>query len=404
MIARNSQNGSYWQNISRALKGLALGAALFGLGVHAAEPRSRLSEAEIKALIEQLGDKSFRQRELATQRLGEAPEAAAALHEAAAKSDNAEVRRRATYLLELFSARSRPARINAMCKRGEIDLLVDALALWKDKLAPENRGPIIAFAQRITDQLEADLGKEWPLIRRNRLWYRAQDATYEQFVKESKLNIQVQPDDVNIGHFAIFVFPGSMPKDPVEVDCSIVLRNGSMKATDVTGSFVFVNGDLEITQNLSNSIVICSGDVRLSVSPRRRGPIHRGGAIYNSVVIANGKIAVSVESPYLVQDTVVRPTEKQLLRSFAFFDLARLGLDGVSNDLHADKVRPASALAKAGLQTGDQVVGLSGCGSVASADELITALRRKSVQFEPFTIEIVRDGKKKRLEVASVPE
>jgi HEAT repeat protein len=88
---------------------IILGVAALSPASQAAEPKSGASQKEIGRLIDKLGSERFEDREQATRQLGEAGKAALPSLKEAARSPDAEVRRRAQQLVEQIEPPARSA-------------------------------------------------------------------------------------------------------------------------------------------------------------------------------------------------------------------------------------------------------------------------------------------------------
>ena len=343
-----------------------------------------VNEDTVRALIARLGEKSFQEREAAARKLLSMPQSLAPLREAAERSDNPEIRSRARILYNQLTARRFGEPFAGMCKRGEIDRAAELLAARKDDYHA-NPVPIFELARRAS---QAAIGQAGPSLHlaSSELWF---------FPDSDFASLAIAPDPVVVcddstrlgaAQFATYICP-HLYRFYANMHGAVAIGLGNLEVKMISGSFLFVHGDLIVTTDTVRSVIYCTGDIR----------VLKNATISSSVLIAKGKI--TLEYGCLIGSgkgkSFLYQQESKLFEQFRVFDPKDLGLELTerkNNRIHVAKVGADSTISRAGIKSGDYLLAV-GAKTVTDIEELTVVLRRKSVEFEPIPIRIERDGR-----------
>lgn len=342
-------------------------------GEPAAAPPPRA--VPLAELVKQLGHRAFEKRESASRRLGAMTLDPPPALLAATKSDNAEVRRRASEVVEamrqnVVSARLRHAE--RFLEQGRVDLFVAATAVWN--LNPEDNRlwePAWAFGKRLIDKAEMK-GPRKPY---------GNPSLFPDFATYCKLR---KPRFTRMDEFYICPDPQQEnPPRPLRAEaiqaagvlspkglCAavIVARGGVETKFAIQKAIVLANGDVTAVTGMYSVVIICDGDV--NVTDDHIGP---------AVVVARGNITAKhgAETSFLVAGGKVILGEKRLDKEhffnvikentagalgITFFELSAVGLEvkAAEKAVTVAKVATKSTAEKAGLRAGDVILEVGG--------------------------------------------
>jgi membrane-associated protease RseP (regulator of RpoE activity) len=147
-----------------------------------------------------------------------------------------------------------------------------------------------------------------------------------------------------------------------------------------TNSVVLINGDLEDQQPYSDSVVIASGDVKLSVATR-------------TLIIATGKVTIG--RPV---DCTIRENARTVYDNVAFFSPEMVGLTIAPTDskLMVRYLANSSPLLKAGMKVGDVLLTIDG-KKIESITQLSEVLREKLLD-KRAVFSVLRNNIESRIE------
>jgi hypothetical protein len=134
-------------------------------------PSEKQRREEIDKLIKQLNAEDFKLRESATRQLMKRDDALPALREAA-KSEDAEVSRRARGLMEAINKRVGKRAIEraiAKLKKGQTDQFVDAVVQWREYADEDCWKAALEHAQAIADKAGKLNGRKYKALPRMEL-------------------------------------------------------------------------------------------------------------------------------------------------------------------------------------------------------------------------------------------
>jgi hypothetical protein len=161
-----------------------------------------------------------------------------------------------------------------------------------------------------------------------------------------------------------------------------VFCGGNVRATSFGSSIVFVDGDIEMG-NARESLIVCSG------------AISRGDNVTNCTVIAGGKIR-----PTQAVNSIIRPKETELADLVRPWKAQELGIEPALRDgrIYAGKVALKSPMAQAGVEADDILLSLDG-EKIADQAGAIKLLRQQSAEFLPFFVRVKRGDRELELTV-----
>jgi hypothetical protein len=366
----------------------------------------------IAALVERLGSDSFDEREASTKRL-------AALNldvipkelSKALESDDPEVRKRATVVVEAIQNRIVERVIGrglAFAHRGDVSLFVAATAKWT--LPADNPrvwdAPFEVAAEITSRAQKGGWKPSGSFPWRDRKLYFAM-RTPERVLTSGLYTPKEKRGEgreTTLPHTAIvreYVSPkGSQWSVIVAVGKASV--TGGMKSTGL-----FCNGDLVHASRITDSLVVCDGDLQAEVLDGAiiiaRGNIRVTRSPGMSLLIAGGDItcdAPNAAKPQL-QNTF-KPREPNPLGFVKFFELSRVGLDVTDTDkVVRVKAVADGAFAKAGAKVGDVVEGVN--GAKPDSAESLRRLLRDALALGDATVAVRRADAKHTLRVV-LPE
>jgi S1-C subfamily serine protease len=123
---------------------------------------------------------------------------------------------------------------------------------------------------------------------------------------------------------------------------------------------------VEVDQ-LGYSIVICDGAFTAQQRIRNclviaRGAVHCRHGIYESLVITGDKVHLPARADSRVENSTIKEHEPNPLGLIKFFDPTRLGIkvEAAEGGLKVKQLQRESVFARAGLRTGDVLIGVAG--------------------------------------------
>jgi hypothetical protein len=377
----------------------------------AAEPSS---EQQIERWIEELGSDRFDVREAATRELKKRVEAATVLHKALSSPD-AEVRRRATRILEMLKSQRADralTRAYVLGQMGQIVETVDRLVYWREwDKDEEGWETLTRFADKLMDRAAKDL----PPIKRE-MWKRPglPAGDFRRYYEAKGSNPNEKPPKEISGRKIVNTRAAKilargeqvilkMDMDSVpSIAFSIVAASEDVLINHAMYSLIVAGGDIK-ANSLRESILVCDGDVELLEPPR-------GG-----LIVARGKVTcrnreltgciVRSENYYQFLDgkrIIIKDGTPDPLGGFVkFFEFSDVGLtvsdhdqkeEPLQNGVRLKDVRKDSPFAS-GLRAGDVVTALDGT-KATSPEVFRRLLRRKLGQGDPsLTFTVRRSGK-----------
>ncbi|MBY0231079.1 MAG: hypothetical protein K2W96_17480 [Gemmataceae bacterium] len=374
-----------------SLKAALVALVMFdGSALGAAPPAG---EAHLARLARDLASDDIRAREDASARLAEC-EAARPLLEAARKSPDAEVRRRAESahrrLVSMLAKRGLD-RVVPLVAAGRLDLLPEAAREWGAHDPQDRLFKAAAFA---AERLAL---RGWPLMKTKvRLTsmptFPARDL---RKLLASPRHVRANADKIEGDGFRLsFAIGGTMLAPKVSTK-SIVLLTGGYQAPPsslVSYSIIIANGDVSLAGDVSSALVVSDGQVSLgdktvaSIVVGRRGVYEYGLGVGGCVLSSCRSVTHGIAS----KDFHKEEDAKRPLGYVRFFDVADVGL--AVDSLAVKSVAPLSRLARAGLRKGDQFATVDGI-AIRDSEELRGFLRKRFALGGTGVFVVERDGK-----------
>jgi hypothetical protein len=359
-------------------------------------PSAKQRRDEIRKLIEQLNAEAFKDRETAMRRLMERDDALAALKEAA-KSDNAEVRRRAEKAIEAINKRLGKRAIQravAKLKKGQTDQFVEQVFAWREYMDEEGWKGALEHAQAIADKAgKLNGGHKYKALPRIEL----------AKLKFSHTDHLKMPECHQIQRQGVITEDANLSEGLVRDD--FLICRGAVKVSDNLGwSVIFLNGDLNIgTPNslgtLLYCIVVCDGNVTVSSDIAdcvvlATGTVSVGGDVQDSVIICGGDLKVGLAFPGAgVKNSFVQTHQRDPLNFIHFFDLAEQGIEVKASrqKIRVEDVATTKPFAKSGVRKGDCIEAVAGV-KVNSVEELRRQLRRRMQESNAIRLDVRREN------------
>lgn len=368
---------------------------------------------EVDELIRQLGDKSPKVREAATQRLVELDTAAPALR-AALKSPDPEVARRAAWILQEMEQRPDRialARLAEHVRNGEVDRAVEAFT-WRSKWEDEGAcwHLLTGLALNLIERGSKEFGAPVPSPDTPFLpvgdYKRYLDVTRPGFppgpqFDPSKLRRErpgrgfvVRGQDISIGHShesgALVAAVGSLRAEGGKLFSSVLYASGPVEMGDVYHSVIVCDGDLKV-RTLGGSLVIVRGD------------IHCRGPVGNSLILLSGRFHLTSKFETIDTKTKLREKRSNFLGGFVkFFDPARAGVEvePAKGGVRVKAVDGSKAFAKAGLRTGDVITAIDK-EATADPEAFRRQLRSALARDQGPTLRVLRGAEVEQIRIPS---
>jgi hypothetical protein len=388
-----------------------LSLSLFALGLLAdagsaadkakPSPAEKQRRVEIDKLIEQLSAEDFKLREEATRQLLKRDDALPALRQAA-KSDDAEVQRRARKAIESINKRLGKraiARALAKLKKGQTDQFVDQVMGWREYMDEEGWKAVLKHGQDIADEASkvSQVKMKVPPIDLAKL----RDVAADDVKSQGGQSIHGKR-----------IIAGKVACN-VQIVGSVILCVDSVESKRgfISRSVVFANGDVNVgdSENLAvikDSIVVCDGNVTATASVNQsiilaRGNVSVGASVENSVIVSGGEVKVGVDFPGAgIKNSLIQGGQRHPLNFISFFDPAEMGVAVKSsqNKVRIEEVSAEKPFDRAGVHEGDRVVAVDGV-KVDSAESFRRLLRRGMQGSNPIILDLCRVDKPLRIEV-----
>jgi hypothetical protein len=406
-------------NVCRGLLYAVLLTAFVAAGDNG--PPKKASTERIAKLISQLASDDSKIRDEASRQLAELDEALHSLR-LAAKSDDAEVRRRAETLVAKIETRLADQFIKEAIGRVNeegLDLFVDRMVRQKG-YATDARWKASAQLAKALSKRASQAGATPPGVVDQDFLLLPETTTWDaKAFRQARIRID-GIDEILAGlHGCFLLSSGSLPR-----------------TNSINNSILFVNGDIESLNSTTNSVIICTGTIKSLNSTRNclvfckgtiesmnasennaifvRGALKRLNFTKNNVIEATqlGRGTVSEGNTYLnrqaleatvsKQDTF-RPLEPSVLELFRFFDVRHAGLDFkmADGDVLVEATTPGKAFAKAGLQKGDRVVAVNQ-QRFLTEDAFLRLLRRQ-VAVDSAQLKVERGDRIVQITVSFAP-
>ncbi|MGH7169236.1 MAG: PDZ domain-containing protein [Gemmataceae bacterium] len=376
--------------------------ALSAVGGEKPSPSEKQRREEIRKLIEQLSAEQFKVREEATRRLMERDDALPALREAA-KSKDAEVRRRAENAIEAISKRLGKRAIQraiAKLKKGQTDQFVDTVAHSRGYMDEEGWKAALEHAQAIADKAGKLNGCKYAsLPKANLARLKIRRADHFKTQKNGFINTEgILAESINTPEGFIFnslIISDGAVKSRCSLGWSVIFANGNMRIGDrdnvggIGDSIVVCDGDVDISTLVGNSVILARGNVRV------------GGFVRSSVIISGGEVKVGVNFPgAFVKNSLIQERQPIPLHFIRFFDPAQEGIEvkTARKEVRVEGITAGKDFGRAGIRRGDRVVAINGT-KVDSNNEFRRVLRRQMQTSDPLILDLRREDKSLRIEV-----
>jgi PDZ domain-containing protein len=354
---------------------------------------------ELQALVQQLGSQDVQTRDKASQKLLKAGGEALPLLEKAMRSQDPETRRHVQVVYEQLTRRLQEEatqRLFAKVMQHGLDQCVDQLVRNK-RLAREADWALLGQIAQVAAQKGTPKGRDKLLGAE----YLKLSLVFSDEVKEESLlrGTRVVTSAVSTGQHPSRTF--IVCNGPVEsgaISRSVILAVGNVKVRRAIVDCIIVSaGDVNLTGNVWNSVIIARGSVVVGLGPLQDSVILSNSdvtvnedlRIVDSVILACGRVKVGKS----VKGTVLRPNQQDALAPFGFFDPALLGIQVGLTDtaLRVTSVTADKPFAQAGVQVGDVIVSV-GKARPASVEDFRSLLRR--IELEGRATFSLRRGEK----------
>jgi len=321
--------------------------------------------------VRQLGNPDPHERDAATARLSALTVRPPPELLAATRSDDPQVRVRATRAVAAIRTSVALARGRRFAEQGRVDLFVAATAAW-DLPADDPRlwEPVFVLGQSLTNKTE------FPRDSRPHncpSWY-PDIATYKKllgpvFTRTDRAYVQPDPQRAippvlyrnesiqSPGvHSATGLFGGLIvSRGDVEtltaIQTSIILATGDVTAVSAIGDCVVVcDGDVAVTgRSISGSVVVARGNITMQGWP------------YKSYLAAGGKVTRGMKPKNVTDRNVVQEGAKGAL-GVRFFELSDVGLvvRAAGGAVAVESITAGGACDRAGVRAGDVIVTVNG--------------------------------------------
>jgi PDZ domain len=387
---------------------------------------------DVAALVRQLGSDDFAEREMATQRLSAMvidppPELLAAT-----RSENPEIRNRASNAASAMRwnvGATRLTRGQKFAEQGRVDLFVAATAVWD--LKPDDDRlwePARHLGHRLLEKTEMLAFRTHPNIRRT-----IQDcpaawpdvATYKKYCKPRFTRVDdlyVCPDPQQENPPLLFrneAIHAAGVMSPMGIHGGIIVSRGSVETEyAIQTSVIFANGDVTAVTGLYQVVIVCDGDVNLTRDNVggaviiARGNITVNDGAHDAELIAGGKVTLGkkpelfrtdIERKRTWKNVVIKENETNPLGFITFFELGHIGLEvkTAGMAMQVAKVEAGKVCNMAGVQVGDIILEVN--GKKPTDAESLRRLLRDALAIGDATLMLKRGDKTETVKVA-LPE
>ena len=363
---------------------------LFAIGIRAADPTpptpaKPLTPAEVESLIGQLGDEDFKTREAATAALKRRPEAALALLRANRAADNPEVKQRLATIVPVMMSRpaaeKRLAKLPDYIKNRQIDRVVETMVACRQFVTTKHRDQVLGLANDLAAAATKHAKKE---MRFSRLQpheeFFIQDGSTEDCANLTTSIVRRSAGSggsrlvIAADHFENLDYSGISSG-------GIMIGNGELKIDNPSGPNLFITTGNVSGVDIYRCVILCGGNLRLRLG------------LHDSVVFAGGRIEVFEEWS---EKNVRREGDKEVIGTWKLYSVAEAGatLRSLFGAVWVPAVAPDTPFAKAGIKTGDFLVGIDG-SPVRTVRDANRLLCRATVAWGAADLYVVRDGAKK---------
>jgi hypothetical protein len=365
----------------------------------------------IAELVKQLGSEDFAEREAATKRLSalvlDPP------HEllAAMKSDNQEVRDRATKAAQVMRSNlvaTRLPRGRRFAECGQVDLFVAATTVWD--LKPEDPRlwePAQDLGRRLIEKAEMSREPQCPSSFKDFDTYKRLTPPLFTRVNEDYERPDPHPKlYINEAIHAAGVYGATGM-----INNLIVSRGRVYTKRSIQASVVFANGDVTARNGLIHGIVICDGDVTLTDSQISVGLIVARGNISSkfgadrAVLIAGGTVTLGKPREGVAEgrQNTIKEKETNPLGYITFFELSTVGVEVsvVDKAVKVAAVEKGKPFADASVWAGDIITEVN--GKKPDSPESLRRLLRDALAIGDATVKLQRGDKTETVKV-SLPE
>lgn len=395
---------------------------LAALDSPAAGPPPRPPNREqVARWIADLNAASPEARAAAARRLTALPHVPHALREAAGSSEAA-TRQRAAPVLAALERRLAPRlldRAAAWAEQGEVDLVLEAVAVWGPKVGKDAGGRIVSALATEIVKRQAQLHKRLVIPNPGRLRLRGPGShmalgDFDAYLKGA------DPKRVDGGNVALdkaithFVrATGNVAFQPASLGLvsSLVVCSGDLAAPGQGGGLppdrrlistvVFAGGDLEAAR-VGDSVIICSGEVKLTGDTSGTLVIARGAfrdphqsAMTGINVIISGATIDGQEFSGPPDRALAMARVERPLGFVRFFETARVGVEVAKprrgKGVRITRLDATKPFGQAGLWKDDLISKVDGV-EVNTPEQFRRALRRRFVEGGEAELRLQRDG------------
>jgi hypothetical protein len=357
-----------------------------------------------------LGSTVSSQREKASQALSRDKNSIPFLQKAL-KSSDPEISRRAADILRNIAQSDRlqnAKRIASFISAGQFDLMIDRLvyrtppdsdAGWRQvgeaglrvvELEKEKIGKFVPGVKAYGREMPYNLVKAGKLLPGNYRLVQSSvdlsDGRRDLYVCTKTLNMTAKTINSVSG---ILVVSGDITTDTNRplvgsgIGIGLVFCNGNMKLNSIDCAVVICGGDVEISDNAKDCLIVCRGKIVAS-------------SFENCVLVSGSTIAQSTKpvTPHLkVSSSTSIEKEAKPLGLIQFFEPGQAGIQIETSDggLRVKSISRSARFAKAGLREGDLIQSLNG-ESKLTYESVRSLLRRNIACDEPSRFRVYRNG------------
>ncbi len=388
--------------MSRSLVGIGLVMLL--AVVAGAQPPQAPSPRRIPVdeLVEQLGTGPVAQREEAERRLSAMTVDPPPEVLAATKSLNLDQRERAARVAQAMRwnlAATKLPHGQRFAERGRVDLFVAATAVWN--LKPDDDRlwePAVDLGRRLIEKAELKGDRKphnCPSSFKDYATYKS--LIHPRFTRVDELYTCPDPQkaDPPVLYYREAIQAAGVDC-PTSLSYNLIVSRRSVPVEKIIqASVIFANGDVTAPGGISNSIIVCDGDVVADAISKSlvvaRGNITVKGSTSNSTLIAEGKVRVEAQKKLPKEyDSIIKENETNPLGFITFFELRQIGLEVkvAKGEVQVATVAAGKASEKAGLKAGD--VALEVADKKPTDAESLRRLLRDALAIGDATLKVQR--------------
>ena len=360
----------------------------------------RLSAAEIERLIDRLGSADYRERESATEKLKQRPEALPLL-QASLKTSNPEVKRRLETIVSAVMRREAAKRLDRLpeyVKHRQLDRLVETMVAWREYITTEHDAQVRAFVKDIYTEVRR--GNNVPPTP----WLPAapeEFADFKTFAWHNRIGMTGTPTCVaRIAPAMCSPGTGAIASDGI-IDrvgmCqSIALCNGDVKISSLMTSILITTGSIRLPAGSDHSVLVCMG-----VADVENGS--------NSVIVTGGQLIAYGGLGWMSykpnqKASIVRERDTEFFSTWKLYSSSEAGgtLWSIFGVVGVSGVVPDSPFARAGIRSGDILLRIDGTPT-RSVRDATRLLCRAAVTWGSADLIIIR-GERRREVVVPLQE